>query len=123
MHGENLGNNNSMRAQMRAGSEWKKEKRLRWTFSQSNVIVRVSEESVLLGRTLANLNNYSKNGAQMKLKKLSYVSHRIAVINTAYLEANLSLAGKNWPTNNNQATLFPLETSNDTKRNSSKQTM
>ena len=47
----------------------------------------------------------------MKLKKLSYVSHRIAVINAAYLEANLSLAGKNWPTNNNQATLFPLEAS------------
>ena len=48
----------------------------------------------------------------MKLKNFSFVSHRIAVINTAYLEANLSFAGKNWPTNNNQATLFPLETSN-----------
>ena len=46
-----------------------------------------------------------------EVKKLSSVSHRIAVINAAYLEANLSLAGKNWPTNNNQATLFPLETS------------
>ena len=47
----------------------------------------------------------------MKLKKLSYVSHRIAVINAAYLEANLGLAGKNWPTDNNQATLFPLKAS------------
>ena len=48
----------------------------------------------------------------MKLKKFSFVSHRIAVINKAYLEANLSFAGKNWPNNNNQATLIPLETSN-----------
>ena len=47
----------------------------------------------------------------MKLKKLPYVSHRIAVINAAYLEANLSLAGKNWPTKNNQATLFPFRVS------------
>ena len=48
----------------------------------------------------------------MKLKKLSSVSHRMAVINTAYLEANVRFAGKHWPTNNNQATIFPLETSN-----------
>ena len=48
----------------------------------------------------------------MKLKNFSFVSHRIAVINTAYLEANLSFAGKNWPTNNNQALFFQLETSN-----------
>ena len=48
----------------------------------------------------------------MKVKNFSFVSHHIAVINTAYLEANLSFAGKNWPTNKNHATLFPLETSN-----------
>ena len=48
----------------------------------------------------------------MILKIFSFVSHRIALVNTAYLEANISFAGKNWPTNNNQATKFPLETSN-----------
>ena len=48
----------------------------------------------------------------MNLKIFSFVSHRIALVNTAYLEANLCFAGKKWPTNNNQATIFPLETSN-----------
>ena len=46
----------------------------------------------------------------MNLKIFSFVSHRIALVNTAYLEANLSFAGKSWPINNNQATIFPLET-------------
>ena len=47
----------------------------------------------------------------MKLKKFSSVSHPIAVINSAYLEANLCFAGKKWQNKNNQATLFSLETS------------
>ena len=117
MHGQNLGSNFSMRAQMRAGNYWKAENWLRWTFFWSKCnCASLGAESPNGCVFLPTWTINQHNSARMKVKKLFSVSHLIAVINTACLEANLSFAGKNGPTNNNQATLFPLETSNDTKR-------
>ena len=94
------------------GASGKKKNDCDWLFSQEGVIVRVSVQSVLLEVLLPAWTINRKTALKWSLKKLSSVSHRIAVVNTACLEANLSFAGNNWPTNNNQATLFPLEASN-----------
>ena len=112
MHGQNLGSNFSMRAQTRAGSEWKKQKRLWWTFFSSRCNCVSLRAKPPIGAYSYQLEQLTRRQRSNEVKKLSSVSQHIAVINTAYLEANLSFAGKHWPTNNNQALLFPLETSN-----------